>query len=99
MAPRNDVERCLAEIWADVLGLEQVGVYDDFFELGGHSLLAMQIISRVRNLLRIEVSVRRLFKMPTVAEFATLVERTAPIVRYPEPPTDLPSGAREEIAL
>ena len=48
VAPRTPVEELLAEIWAEVLKLDKVGVHDNFFELGGHSLLATQVISRVR---------------------------------------------------
>lgn len=67
---RNDVEQLIAEIWQDLLGFEQVGVYDDFFELGGHSLLATQIISRVRTLLHVEVSLQELLEQRTVAGLA-----------------------------
>ena len=53
VAPRTAVEEVLAGIWADVLHVEKVGVYDDFFELGGHSLLATQVVSRVRDVFQI----------------------------------------------
>jgi hypothetical protein len=64
--PRTPVEEALVAIWADVLGLQQVGIRDGFFELGGHSLLAMQLISRVSSIFRVEVPLRRLFENPTV---------------------------------
>jgi hypothetical protein len=67
---RNPVERELAAIWADVLGLGQVGVYDNFFELGGHSLLSTQVISRVRAAFGVELPLGSLFDTPTLAGFA-----------------------------
>ncbi|MEG4530220.1 amino acid adenylation domain-containing protein [Microcoleus sp. D2_18a_D3] len=65
--PRTPDEQLIAEIWAEVLGLERVGLHDNFFELGGHSLLATQAISRLREAFQIEVPLRSLFESPTVA--------------------------------
>jgi len=73
VAPRSPVEERLAEIWAQVLGLDQVGIYDNFFELGGHSLLATQVISRVINTFRVKVPLRSLFQAPTVADMAVVI--------------------------
>ena len=67
VAPRSDVERGVAAVWADVLGVERVGVEDNFFELGGDSILSIQVISRVRAAFGVEVSLRSLFANPTVA--------------------------------
>ncbi len=75
VAPRNALETTLAAIWAQVLGLEQVGVHDNFFDLGGHSLLATQVISRVREARRVEVNLRTFFERPTVAGLAEVIER------------------------
>jgi len=75
VAPRDEVEEGLAGIWAEVLGLERVGVHDSFFDLGGHSLHATQIMLRVRDAFRVEVELRRLFEAPTVAELAAEVAR------------------------
>ncbi len=68
--PRNAAEAALAQIWAEVLGLEQVGVRDSFFELGGHSLLATQVVSRARAAFGVELPIRRLFEAPTIEELA-----------------------------
>jgi acyl carrier protein len=72
-APRTPVEEILAEIWADVIGVEQVGIHDNFFELGGDSLLATRIVSRILQHFRLEISLRSLFQLPTVAEIGTLI--------------------------
>jgi tyrocidine synthetase-3 len=65
--PETDTERAIANIWKEVLGLEQVGLHDNFFELGGHSLLATSIVARVRELFNVELPLRSLFTVPTVA--------------------------------
>jgi amino acid adenylation domain-containing protein len=73
VAPRTPVEQALADIWAEVLKLKQVGVQDDFFDLGGHSLLATQVTSRVRNNFHIEFPLRALFENPTIADLAVQI--------------------------
>ncbi len=72
--PRTPTEESLVAIWAEVLGLEQVSIHDNFFELGGHSLLATQVISRVRDVLQLDLPVRTLFEMPTIAGLAERIE-------------------------
>jgi len=72
-APRTPVETRLANIWAEVLKLDQVGIHDNFFHLGGHSLLATQVVSRIRAVMDIDLPLRRIFESPTVAETAMLI--------------------------
>jgi hypothetical protein len=74
VAPRTDVERTLASIWEQLLGIQPIGVFDNFFELGGHSLLAIQLISRIADACHVGVSIHRVFDSPTVAELAELVQ-------------------------
>ncbi|MHC5724335.1 MAG: non-ribosomal peptide synthetase [Nostoc sp.] len=74
VAPRSQVEELLAQIWAKVLGIEQVGIHDNFFELGGHSLLATQLTSRIRDTFQIDLPVRNLFEAPTVEQLARYID-------------------------
>lgn len=73
VAPRTGVEKTVAEIWAEVLGLERVGVYDNFFELGGHSLLVMQVVSRIYKAFKVELPLRDFFKAPTVVDLVMAI--------------------------
>lgn len=104
VAPRTPVEEVLAGIWSEVLELEQIGIEDNFFDLGGHSLLATQLLSRVREIFKIEVPVRRIFEAPTVAGLAETVEtmvkterglQTPPLVPIPRD-GDLPLSFAQE---
>jgi len=66
-APRTELEAAIAAVWAQVLGVDAVGIHDDFFALGGHSLLATRVVNRVEQLTGLEVSLRDFLLSPTVA--------------------------------
>jgi len=97
IAPRNQVEEALAELWKSVLGIPEAGIYDNFFERGGHSLLATQLVSRVREIFDVDFELRVIFERPTIEGLAEEVtrlrrgerkaSRIPPIVRVPH---DLP---------
>ena len=74
VAPRNPTEELIAEIWANALGVERVGIHDNFFDLGGHSLLAMRVVAGIRSTFQLPLSLHRVFEAPTVAELTQLVE-------------------------
>ncbi len=73
VAPRTPMEKEVAEIWSQVLGIDQVGVHDSFFDLGGHSLLATQIVSRVISTFQIKLSLKSLFRSPTIEDMAVAI--------------------------
>jgi amino acid adenylation domain-containing protein len=80
VAPSNPVEEALAGIWAEVLGIGPVSVRDDFFDLGGHSLSAARVLSRVRDLLRVEVALPAVFERRTVERMAELIATLEPSI-------------------
>jgi phthiocerol/phenolphthiocerol synthesis type-I polyketide synthase E len=90
VAPSSRLEEQLVELWADVVGMPQVGVEDDFFELGGNSLVAVQLVSRVRDTLGHKLPIRTLFEAPTVAGMAAAIERQ----QRSQPPSAEPTIAR-----
>src|SRR5271166_1141349 len=78
IAPRNPVERAIAEIWQETLGIAHVGILDNFFtDLSGSSLLATQLVSQLRNKFQVELPLRRFFDGPTVADLAVVISPQA----------------------
>jgi acyl carrier protein len=73
--PSTPEQKTIANIWAQVLKLDRVGIHDNFFDLGGHSLLATQVMSRVREAFSIELPLRSLFEAPTIDGLAGMIER------------------------
>jgi len=77
VAPRTEVEGRLASLWAEELGRDRVGVYDDFFTLGGHSLLAIRLLGRINETFHVDLVLRQLFERRTVADVAAAIEAAA----------------------
>lgn len=104
VAPRTALEDTLAAIWRDVIKVERVGAHDNFFALGGHSLIATQLISRVRDVFRVEVPLPALFEQPTVAELSTVIQdalrmgvtQTVPPLQREPRPANLPLSFAQE---
>ena len=74
VAPAGGVRAHLAQLWADLLAVEPIGVDDDFFELGGHSLIAAELLAEVQNTYAVQISARTLYLRPTIGELAEAVE-------------------------
>ena len=79
IAPRNEKESLLAQIWQDVLQLSQIGVNDNFFELGGHSLKAISLVSKIQEKLGQSLPIKQVFAHPTIAEQAELLSTVTPL--------------------
>jgi amino acid adenylation domain-containing protein len=75
IAPDTELQKKIAEIWQKSLNLEKVGIQDNFFNLGGNSLLATQVISQMRQALQVEISIRRFFETPTIADLEREIQQ------------------------
>ncbi|RAM52295.1 MAG: phenylalanine racemase [Hapalosiphonaceae cyanobacterium JJU2] len=73
VAPRTPLEEKLAQMWIQILGIEEVGVHDNFFELGGNSLLCTQLLSQIRTKLQLKLPLLSLFEVPTIAGIAVAI--------------------------
>jgi NAD(P)-dependent dehydrogenase (short-subunit alcohol dehydrogenase family)/acyl carrier protein len=85
VAPRNEVEHRLADIWQAVFGIESVGMHDNFFELGGESLMALQLLNRLRTAFQVELSLKRFFEASTIAAVAEAIGHAGLSATVPAP--------------
>jgi amino acid adenylation domain-containing protein len=83
MAPRGEDEGEVAKIWAEVLGIDRVGIHDNFFELGGHSLAATRIVARVIEKFHLELPLQALFDAPTVEKMAAAIRKYQSVDHQP----------------
>ncbi len=97
--PATPTQTELAKLWVEVLNIPKVGIHNNFFELGGHSLLATQIASRLRALFGVELPLRRLFELPTVAELAKNIDKMRSTIEKLQINSDDRVDDREEIEI
>jgi amino acid adenylation domain-containing protein len=101
LAPQDETEKRLAEIWEDILEVENIGVHDDFFELGGHSLLAIRLISAIRKAFEVEMPIGDIFDYPSIAKLKTRLivkeESVIPVIEALSPrPVYIPLSFSQE---
>ncbi|NEQ80495.1 MAG: amino acid adenylation domain-containing protein, partial [Moorea sp. SIO2I5] len=98
VAPRTPTEEILASIWAEVLGLEEIGIYDNLFHLGGDSIQVIQLLSRIRNTLSVELPLHYLFEDPTITKLSQKILGTTNQQNQLLPPIQLVAN-KEELPL
>jgi acyl carrier protein len=76
IAPHNETEQKLAQMWCEVLHIDKAGINDNFFDLGGHSLLATQLVSRIKTNFSAQIPLSRFFEIPTIAQLASEIQRS-----------------------
>ncbi|MGB3403613.1 MAG: amino acid adenylation domain-containing protein [Microcoleaceae cyanobacterium] len=99
VAPQTAIEKTLAQIWSDVLGLEKVGIEDCWLDLGGNSLLATQILSQIRTVYGIDLSLRCLFEAPTIATLAQQIDTQLANGQFSNIPAIQPLPQRHNLPL
>src|SRR5262249_51178724 len=92
-APRTQLEKTIAGIWAELLQIERVGLHDDFFELGGDSLLAARLLIRLHEITRLDVDISDVFAAPTIAEMAEHIETLTDAAAAPRTPSAIVRGS------
>jgi amino acid adenylation domain-containing protein len=95
--PSNSMEESLANIWAEVLGINRVGINDNFFDLGGHSLLAIQVISRCRQSFSVEIPLQILFEQPTIAKLGDRIKTLLWLTESQQTNTDSITNQMDEM--
>lgn len=86
LAPRNEIEEALAEVWGDVLGYSGIGVRDNFFDLGGDSLVATQVFSRIKQSFAVNLSLEQMLAHQTIADFSKAIQSRIRAEEFPQEP-------------
>ena len=76
VAPTNEIEQKLVDIWQELLGVDKIGIHDNFFELGGHSLLATRLVSKIRKVIGTEISIKNVFQFDILEDLANYIRIT-----------------------
>jgi len=97
VAPRDETEQRIAQLWAELLDIDDIGVYDDFFALGGHSLLATQLVSRLQEAFAVRLKLSDFLAAPSVAGLADNLRKTGAGASSLRQSADRPQLARDEI--
>ncbi|MCC5623495.1 phosphopantetheine-binding protein [Nostoc sp. CHAB 5715] len=92
--PKTEIEQTIAELWKNLLKLEDVGIHDNFFELGGHSLLLLQVHSKLRGVWKRDLSLLDLFRYPTINSLANYFNQ----MENQQPSYDIMASMDERIA-
>jgi acyl carrier protein len=94
--PATEIERRVAAIWTELLGIDSIGIHDDFFELGGHSLLATRVLARIDDACGVRLALRDVFDAPTIHRLAERIAAAAPAITGV---SQSPDDDREEIEI
>ncbi|HMC98319.1 MAG TPA: amino acid adenylation domain-containing protein, partial [Flavobacteriales bacterium] len=94
VAPRDPMERTIAEIWGQFLGTDRIGANDNFFDLGGHSLIGIQLLARIEERFQQALPLKSLFEAPTISEFAKLLREGEPHTEWKNLSLIQPKGDR-----
>jgi acyl transferase domain-containing protein/thioesterase domain-containing protein/acyl carrier protein len=94
VAPTNELEQAIVDVWREMLGIDQVGIYDNFFELGGHSLLAVRLFAQIEKTFGKNLPLVTLLQAPTIAQLATILRQEDSSAPWSSLVAIQPSGSR-----
>ncbi|GAE32620.1 non-ribosomal peptide synthetase [Halalkalibacter hemicellulosilyticus] len=98
VAPRDEIEQIITQVWCDVLEVEQIGINEDFFNIGGHSLLATMVIHRLRTILDLNLSMQILYEQRSIAKLADSIRKSKDLTHV-KPKQKIPKISRTEYRM